>query len=595
LLQVFLQVFWFGKHYLANKKWVNRELDFSVFFNQVLLVKYVFLFLIPLLFFSELSHSAGIGESCKYGYRNPLDIRWQTGNTSWCESAIASLNTLDDGYVYGAVCTDLGDGRSAMEGKKVLKEDCASRADDTEDKDGCYSSDMPNGVCPTKECTASNGTVFNLAIGKNCSDYDVSSTDPDGVPCNNCIVHDGGADGGSSDGNGGGETGGGETGGGETGGGETGGGETGGDGSSTSTDRDSNETSCGIGQIMGANGCGPMPDNCGYINGSYQCANPEPPSGCGTIQAPGELPIEDCFEEKKNCGWFGPSGQEKYSCLDVTGDPTCNGGIIINGVCDNDDHTPTSCPSGYSLVNGVCKDYNSCPIGSSMGLGGSCETDDCPSGKYMHMGQCLDIPEPPPKVTDTGGDTTPPTTDIDLSSVNNNLNKVNNNLSKINTSIKTADSNNTSKLNQVKTSVDKVGEKIDTASATNSEKLDAINDSINDINSCAEDGGLKDSILCKKTKVSLTNTALPTTLSEALTQFFNRLSNSPIASMFTGSFEIFNQDGQCPDLVFDLSDVFGSVIRSDAHCVLLEKIRSPLGILMILVFSIAGIRVIGTA
>ena len=72
------------------------------------------------------------------------------------------------------------------------------------------------------------------------------------------------------------------------------------------------------------------------------------------------------------------------------------------------------------------------------------------------------------------------------------------------------------------------------------------------------------------------------------------MQNAPISQMFTGSFEIFNGTGQCTDLVFDL-DVFDTVVRSDFHCTLLETIRTPLGILMILVFSIAGIRVIGTA
>jgi len=552
----------------------------------------LFLILLPLLLFSEFSYSSlnsPLSDSCPYGYRNSVtsifgqkrpDVPSCKDLYGWAETGPAGWSTTS---------TNL----CVLE--QVTASNCADPEDDTENTGGCYKDD-PSGCPSLKDCTTASGNTFSLSENKNCSDY-TESNDP--AICGEsaglivCFVNDGGADGGATDGTtytGGEGTGseGGDGTGSEGGGGGEGGGE---------DDRTTNENSCGIGQIDGDAGCEPIPDNCGYVNGSYQCANPEPPSGCGTIQAPGELPIEDCFEQEENCGWFGAAGQEKYGCLDVTNDPTCEGGIIINGVCNNEGQEPTSCPSGYSLVNGVCENYQSCPIGTSKNsLTNACEADDCPTGKYMHMGQCLTIPEPPSAETggETGGENQQPN-EVDLSSVNSNLNEINN-------SIKIADSNNVNKLTQVKnsvdsvkTSVDSVGEKVDTASTTNSEKLDKLNDTVSKMNSCEEDGGAKDTLLCNKTTVSMEHTVILNTTSEVMTDFYNRISNAPIALMFTDSFEIFNQDGQCSDLVFDLSDVFGTVIRSDAHCVLLEMIRTPLGILMILVFSIAGIRVIGTA
>ena len=65
--------------------------------------------------------------------------------------------------------------------------------------------------------------------------------------------------------------------------------------------------------------------------------------------------------------------------------------------------------------------------------------------------------------------------------------------------------------------------------------------------------------------------------------------------MFTNSFEVLNQQGSCPLIVIDLDDVIGTTIRSGFHCELLENIRSMLSVMMILIFSYAGITVIGRA
>src|SRR5690606_15407607 len=142
---------------------------------------------------------------------------------------------------------------------------------------------------------------------------------------------------------GGGDTGGGDTGGGDTGGGDTGGGDTGGGGDIGGGDsgdqRFQDEQQCGIGLRFDDGSCRPIPDNGGDVNGVYACANPEPPSGCGSINN-----VPGCYESAPGCGYF----NGEYGCFDSDDSVNCNGGFLINGVCNKDGQQPYSCPIGYT-------------------------------------------------------------------------------------------------------------------------------------------------------------------------------------------------------------------------------------------------------
>ncbi len=257
-----------------------------------------------------------------------------------------------------------------------------------------------------------------------------------------------------------------------------------GDGDSNQT-RTDDESSCGIGMRPDSSGfCRPIPDNCGYINGVYACAQPEPPSGCGTIAGPDGVPISDCFEEKPGCGYF----NDTYGCFDSDDSTSCQGGILINGVCNKDGQQQPSCPAGYKYVegSGCVNSVSSCPIGTSKSpLTGACETDDCPAGKYYMGGVCLDIPPTPQPGTNPGTDPgTNPGTDPGNDSDKIDLSSVNSRLDRMISAQKTADANNLSALNRV-------GSKIENLHATNknilseskraNQKLTGIKDSVDGV------------------------------------------------------------------------------------------------------------------
>ena len=271
------------------------------------------------------------------------------------------------------------------------------------------------------------------------------------------------------------------------------------------------------------------------------------------------------------------------------------------------------------MVNGVCEDYDSCPIGSSKNsVTGQCETDDCPSGQYLHMGQCLDIPEPPtdpnptdptdPNPTDpTDPNPTDPTdpnptdpADIDLSSIESKLNN-------INQSIKNSDTNNVNKLNEVSNNIKKTTDAVNSASDKNTESLKKIEDAINNLESDNDDcapvdplvegsgGALRNTVLCGETEITLSNETTEKTYESTVNDFYARISDAPISLMLTDSFEVFNQAGSCPPLVIDLQDVLGVTVRSEIHCDFLEQIRDLLAVIMLIVFSYVGIKVIAEA
>jgi len=191
-------------------------------------VNFIFLiFILVLLFFSEFSYSTTIEDICPNGFRNDT-----TEYTNQYSDSCEANTGVSGGFKIAGnwkVYDDVGHRGCFV--TKVAIDDCAADEDDTADNEGCYPIDYPDGVCPTQECTTSTGITFNLAAGKSCSDYsevdnnsqsgDEATENCEGSP--NCIINDGGANGGSTDGpDGSGDGGGGD---GDSGGGD----ETGGD------------------------------------------------------------------------------------------------------------------------------------------------------------------------------------------------------------------------------------------------------------------------------------------------------------------------------------------------------------------------------
>ena len=397
-----------------------------------------YLFLLLALFSADVF--AGSSASCPYGQRNEVPL-FSVSSFSGCVELVESdyFGNLYKSYITYCTDTDL---------MGVKPEDCGQPDPSPCPAESiCYDPDPDPNCPPGQICTPSCRDGASLV-----------SEGPNLFRCQG-----GPGDGGGDPGDGGGDP---------------------GDGDSNQT-RTDDESSCGIGMRPDSSGfCRPIPDNCGYINGVYACAQPEPPSGCGTIAGPDGVPISDCFEEKPGCGYF----NDTYGCFDSDDSTSCQGGILINGVCNKDGQQQPSCPAGYKYVegSGCVNSVSSCPIGTSKSpLTGACETDDCPAGKYYMGGVCLDIPPTPQPGTNPGTDPgTNPGTDPGNDSDKIDLSSVNSRLDRMISAQKTADANNLSALNRV-------GSKIENLHATNknilseskraNQKLTDIKDSVDGV------------------------------------------------------------------------------------------------------------------
>jgi hypothetical protein len=74
-----------------------------------------------------------------------------------------------------------------------------------------------------------------------------------------------------------------------------------------------------------------------------------------------------------------------------------------NGGC-----TPT-CPTGYSLVNGVCTPPTGCPTGLTLSGGQCVPPTSCPTGQVLSNGQCVPPTSCPSGAVLSGGQCMPPT------------------------------------------------------------------------------------------------------------------------------------------------------------------------------------------
>jgi hypothetical protein len=87
--------------------------------------------------------------------------------------------------------------------------------------------------------------------------------------------------------------------------------------------------------------------------------------------------------------------------------PTCpTGDTLVNGVCV----PPTSCPTGETLTNGVCVPPTSCPSGQVLSNGKCVPPASCPSGETLVNGQCVPPTSCPSGEVLSGGQCVPPTT-----------------------------------------------------------------------------------------------------------------------------------------------------------------------------------------
>jgi hypothetical protein len=87
--------------------------------------------------------------------------------------------------------------------------------------------------------------------------------------------------------------------------------------------------------------------------------------------------------------------------------PTCpTGDTLVNGVCV----PPTTCPTGETLSGGVCVPPTSCPSDQVLSGGQCVPPTNCPSGQVLSGGQCAPPTTCPSGETLSGGQCVPPTT-----------------------------------------------------------------------------------------------------------------------------------------------------------------------------------------
>lgn len=85
--------------------------------------------------------------------------------------------------------------------------------------------------------------------------------------------------------------------------------------------------------------------------------------------------------------------------------PSCpTGDTLVGGVCQ----PPTSCPAGETLVSGVCEPPTACPAGETL-VSGICQPPtSCPSGEVLSGGKCVPPTSCPSGEVLSGGQCVPP-------------------------------------------------------------------------------------------------------------------------------------------------------------------------------------------
>ena len=127
-----------------------------------------------------------------------------------------------------------------------------------------------------------------------------------------------------------------------------------------------------------------------------------PATGCKPSCPTGYTLVGGVCQPPTSC----PTGQTLVNgtCQPPTSCPS--GQTLVSGVC----HPPTTCPAGQTLVSGICQPPTTCPTGEVLGGGKCVPPTSCPSGQALSSGQCEPPTTCPTGETLSGGSCTVPPT-----------------------------------------------------------------------------------------------------------------------------------------------------------------------------------------
>ena len=145
-----------------------------------------------------------------------------------------------------------------------------------------------------------------------------------------------------------------------------------------------------------------------YVLGNSYMGSPShatvtaPTSGCKPTCPTGYSLVNGVCTPPTGC----PAGETLSGgkCVPPTGCPS--GETLSGGVCT----PPTNCPSGQVLSNGQCVPPTNCPSGEILSNGQCVPPTNCPNGEVLSNGQCVPPTTCPSGESLSGGQCVPPTT-----------------------------------------------------------------------------------------------------------------------------------------------------------------------------------------
>ena len=145
-----------------------------------------------------------------------------------------------------------------------------------------------------------------------------------------------------------------------------------------------------------------------YVLGNSYMGSPShatvtaPTSGCKPTCPTGYSLVNGVCTPPTGC----PAGETLSGgkCVPPTGCPS--GETLSGGVCT----PPTNCPSGQVLSNGQCVPPTNCPSGEILSNGQCVPPTNCPNGEVLSNGQCVPPTTCPSGESLSGGQCAPPST-----------------------------------------------------------------------------------------------------------------------------------------------------------------------------------------
>jgi len=145
-----------------------------------------------------------------------------------------------------------------------------------------------------------------------------------------------------------------------------------------------------------------------YVLGNSYMGSPSsatitaPKTGCTPTCPTGYSLVNGVCTPPTGC----PAGETLSGgkCVPPTGCPS--GETLTGGVCT----PPTTCPSGQVLSNGQCVPPTTCPSGETLSGGKCVPPTNCPNGEVLSNGQCVPPTTCPSGESLSGGQCVPPTT-----------------------------------------------------------------------------------------------------------------------------------------------------------------------------------------